>query len=383
MANTIPVRAVPQAYQYTPRRRSAAPSGGKSGGGGLVKNLLGAGASVPATREIGGMAEGNGDQGPPQLERQGALRATAAGPAYTPGSLMGIITGGVTGDANEAFDASKPIGGANVPYKETTGLGGWFQRLAGNKANQLNAAAQAEQGAEWRSEAAENRAAQREDARFTRAEEAATRRFEQARRAQVEDRDLTMEQQRIRDAQRWMETDADREQAMIDKSIDRAAREQARKDEAAYRTKQLELAARELELKGRPTPEKMSVTDIGGIPYVTQGNQLYTAESGRLKPLRAVQPYNPGVAGALPPGGGVTRLDAEVPPQNAAPVNQALLPTAARGVGKIADAVMALPAETLDEAYRQLIDSNKAPNTQRRKSLNALPPDMEFGYPMM
>lgn len=52
--------------------------------------------------------------------------------------------------ANKAFDPSKAIGGENVPYQESTGVGGFFRRLLGDESNRMNIEAQQAQGAEWR-----------------------------------------------------------------------------------------------------------------------------------------------------------------------------------------------------------------------------------------
>ena len=56
--------------------------------------------------------------------------------------------------ANKAFDPSKAIGGENVPFQESKGVGGFFRRMLGDESNQQNIAAQQAQGAEWRQEAA-------------------------------------------------------------------------------------------------------------------------------------------------------------------------------------------------------------------------------------
>jgi hypothetical protein len=85
------------------------------------------------------------------MERQEAIANQGRGARYDENSIMGLLSSLVGNPkANEAFDATKPIGGANVPYQEAKGL----QRFFGNQANQLNLGAQAAQGAEWKAEAA-------------------------------------------------------------------------------------------------------------------------------------------------------------------------------------------------------------------------------------
>ncbi len=71
--------------------------------------------------------------------------------------------------ANKAFDPSKAIGGENVPYQESTGVGGFFRRLLGDESNRMNIEAQQAQGAEWREAEKE---AQREERLLNRMREA-------------------------------------------------------------------------------------------------------------------------------------------------------------------------------------------------------------------
>lgn len=85
------------------------------------------------------------------MERQEAIANQGRGARYDENSIMGLLSSLVGNPkANEAFDSTKPIGGANVPYQSAGGL----QRFFGNQANQLNLGAQAAQGADWKAEAA-------------------------------------------------------------------------------------------------------------------------------------------------------------------------------------------------------------------------------------
>ena len=85
------------------------------------------------------------------MERQEAIANQGRGARYDENSIMGLISSLVGNPkANEAFDSTKPVGGANVPYQSAGGL----QRFFGNQANQLNLGAQQAQGAKWEAEAA-------------------------------------------------------------------------------------------------------------------------------------------------------------------------------------------------------------------------------------
>ena len=84
-------------------------------------------------------------------ERQEAITEQGRGARYDENSIMGLLSSFVGNPkANKAFDSTKPIGGANVPYQSAGGL----QRFFGNQANQLNLGAQAAQSADWKQEAA-------------------------------------------------------------------------------------------------------------------------------------------------------------------------------------------------------------------------------------
>jgi hypothetical protein len=85
--------------------------------------------------------------------------------------------------ANKAFDPSKAIGGENVPFQESKGVGGFFRRLLGDESNQQNIAAQQAQGAEWRQEAKELKAEERLLNRMREADKPTQARFESSQRA--------------------------------------------------------------------------------------------------------------------------------------------------------------------------------------------------------
>ena len=102
----------------------------------------------------------------PLAEGQAPIAQQGASPRYDAGSLMGLVSSlRSPGEANTAFDPSKPIGGENVPYKGTSGIGGVFSRFFGNRANELNVEAQQLEAAQMQDKALrdEERTAKRED----------------------------------------------------------------------------------------------------------------------------------------------------------------------------------------------------------------------------
>jgi hypothetical protein len=107
-----------------------------------------------------------GDNAPMRTKDQPAITAQGRSPRYDADSIMGVISSlRSPGEANTAYDPSKPIGGENVPYKPTTGIGGVLSRFFGNQANEMNVAAQEQQAAEKMAEeaTAKERQAKKED----------------------------------------------------------------------------------------------------------------------------------------------------------------------------------------------------------------------------
>ena len=100
--------------------------------------------------------------------------------------------------ANKAFDPSKAIGGENVPFQESKGVGGFFRRMLGDESNQQNIAAQQAQGAEWRQEAKELKAEERLLNRMREADKPTQSRFEATQASNLASEttrnDLTREQ---------------------------------------------------------------------------------------------------------------------------------------------------------------------------------------------
>jgi hypothetical protein len=82
-------------------------------------------------------------------QTQTPLTANARGPRYTEGSMMDLFTGQRTGTKNADYKADQPITDTNTPYLATKGFWGGIDRVLGNKSNELNEAAQQQQGANW------------------------------------------------------------------------------------------------------------------------------------------------------------------------------------------------------------------------------------------
>jgi len=99
-------------------------------------------------------AESGEDPNAPRVETQQPIENRG-------GSARYMIQGGgpkidlsflVPERANKAFDPSKAIGGENVPYQESKGVGGFLRRMLGDESNKQNIEAQQAQGAKWEAE---------------------------------------------------------------------------------------------------------------------------------------------------------------------------------------------------------------------------------------
>ena len=116
--------------------------------------------------------------------------------------------------ANKAFDPSKAIGGENVPYQESTGVGGFFRRLLGDESNRMNIEAQQAQGAEWREAEKEAQKEERLLNRMREADKPTQARFEasqtaareaEANRVAAENKRLELEGKRVGLTERQIE----------------------------------------------------------------------------------------------------------------------------------------------------------------------------------
>ena len=108
--------------------------------------------------------------------------------------------------ANPNYDPNKAIGGENVPYMESKGVGGFFRRLLGDESNRMNIEAQQAQGAEWREARKEAEKEERLLKRIQEADKPTQARFEasqqaareaEAARVAAENKRLELEGKRI------------------------------------------------------------------------------------------------------------------------------------------------------------------------------------------
>ena len=126
--------------------------------------------------------------------------------------------------ANPNFDPSKAIGGENVPYQESKGIGGFFRRMLGDESNRMNIEAQQAQGAEWREAEKEALKEERLLNRIREADKPTQRRFEEAAAA----RKGELEAERTTRATERAEDRADRLKREADEELRRAQERQDR-----------------------------------------------------------------------------------------------------------------------------------------------------------
>jgi len=197
------------------------------------------------------------------------------------------------GESARYFDPSKAIGGENVPYQESTGVGGFFRRLLGDESNRMNIEAQQAQGAEWREAEKE---AQREERLLNRMREAdkpTQARFEASQRAaeKTEATRVAAENERLRlEGERLGLT----KQQIEDARQDRIARLEAEK---------LERDARIEDMRNRANQPQMIGLSGGGM--------------GVMEPRSgSISIVNPGTAGfGNIPGTPSTTRQVYPPPQ--------------------------------------------------------------------
>jgi len=123
----------------------------------LASRPIEGGPALPSNKAYNPIidAESGEDPNAPRVETQQPIENRG-------GSARYMIQGGgpkidlsflVPERANKSFDPSKAIGGENVPYQESKGVGGFLRRMLGDESNKQNIEAQQAQGAEWRADA--------------------------------------------------------------------------------------------------------------------------------------------------------------------------------------------------------------------------------------
>jgi len=197
--NIARARYATPSYRAPQRRATIDPtlfSGKKAAAGApLASRAIEGGPALPSPQEYNPIidAESGEDPNAPRVETQQPIENRGSSARYM------LQTGGPRLDlsflvperVNPAFDPNKAIGGENVPYQESKGVGGFFRRMLGDESNRMNIEAQQAQGAEWRAEAKaeKERQAKKEDL----ADEIRLR-MEADRTLKKEDREFTAEQ---------------------------------------------------------------------------------------------------------------------------------------------------------------------------------------------
>jgi hypothetical protein len=235
--NIARARYATPSYRAPQRRATIDPtlfSGKKAATGApLASRPIEGGPALPSPQEYNPIidAESGEDPNAPRVETQQPIENRGSSARYM------LQTGGPRLDlsflvperANEAFDPSKAIGGENVPYQESTGIGGFFRRMLGDESNRMNIEAQQAQGAEWRAEAAEQKKEERLLNRMQEADKPTQARFEATQKAaeKAEANRVTAENERLKlEGERLGLTKQQIEDARLDR-IERLKGEQA------------------------------------------------------------------------------------------------------------------------------------------------------------
>jgi hypothetical protein len=240
--NIARARYATPSYRAPQRRATIDPtlfSGKKAATGApLASRPIEGGPALPSPQEYNPIidAESGEDPNAPRVETQQPIENRGSSARYM------LQTGGPRLDlsflvperANKAFDPSKAIGGENVPYQESTGVGGFFRRLLGDESNRMNIEAQQAQGAEWREAEKEAQKEERLLNRMREADKPTQARFEatqkaaeiaEANRVAAENKRLELEGQRLGLTKQQIE----------EARLDRVARLQAEKEERDIR----------------------------------------------------------------------------------------------------------------------------------------------------
>jgi len=401
------------------------PLKGKTAAGGvpLASHPIEGGPALPSPKEFNPIidAESGEDPNAPRVETQQPIENRG-------GSARYMIQGGgpkidlsflVPERANKSFDPSKAIGGENVPYQESKGVGGFLRRMLGDESNKQNIEAQQAQGAKWEAENArtKERAERKQDLleEIDAREKGTNKRFDttEARLAKGEEtaareRQLDRDRAFLEGNRTWISNE------------EKARREEAR-DTAnqGFQNRQLALAERP-RFQITPTGQGGAVVfnESEGVPVGTYGAptmgekidpktgaKSYGLTGGGYEPYvpKAKVPANLGGGGQvdrgtgllpgggalttptrsgevsigseeLPPGGlpdpGVVNLGGKLPPP---PQNTALVPRFMQGAGDVLGGVMTSATDPLryagKEMYKQLLNSGAQQDPEVLKRL--------------
>ena len=211
---------------------------------------------------------------------------------------------------NPAYDPNKAIGGENVPYQESKGIGGFFRRLLGDESNRMNIEAQQAQGAEWKAEAAEQQKEERLLNRMREADKPTQARFEatqrtaekaEANRVAAENKRLELEGKRVGLTERQIE----------EARLDRVARLQAEKEDRDIRIENMRTQNALADAAFGQNLLKSNQLSMTGLPG--GGLSVYDPRSGSIS---IVNPGTPGFGDKFPGTAPSTR---QVYPQPKAP----------------------------------------------------------------
>lgn len=220
---------------------------------------------------------------PDGADRQEAIANQARMPRFAIGNPnVGNIdlSSLLSAKANPNYDPNAPVGGANVPFQETKGIGGFFRRMFGDTANEQNVAAQEQQKAEWKAEdtlakrRAEKKADLEEEIRLR--EAGPTSRFEK-----TEARLIKSEADRVAAENKRLELEGERlgltKQQIEEARQDRIARLQAEKEERDIRIENMRtqnaINDAEFGLRSRVANQPrfgVHTTDKGGMTIFNQ-----------------------------------------------------------------------------------------------------------------
>lgn len=281
--------------------------------------------------------------------------------------------------ANKAYDPSKAIGGENVPYQESKGVGGFFRRMLGDESNRMNIEAQQAQGAEWRDAEKEAQKEERLLNRMREADKPTQARFEasqtatreaEANRVAAENKRLELEGKRVGLTERQIEeARQDRIARLEAEKLERDARIEdmrTRNALADYTVSQNQLKSNQ--------PQMISLRDgsmgvmnpaDGSISIVNPGTAAFGNIPGTPSTTKQVYPQAKAPVNPNPSGGQVDRttgatLGGPLPTTTTKPEapNTALFPTMGRAIG-----------ESTTEATTAVTDPLRAVGTDIYKAL--------------
>jgi hypothetical protein len=246
-----------------------------------------------------------GDNAPMRTKDQPAITAQGRSPRYDADSIMGVISSlRSPGETNTAYDPSKPVGGENVPYKPTTGIGGLLSRFFGNQANEMNVAAQEQQAAERMAEEATAKERAFELDKIREADKAPAERFKisqaaaataEANRVAAENERLKLEGERLGLTKQQIE---DARQDRIDRLKGEQADREARIENMRNRNALADYSVAQNQLKSNQ-PQMISLRDgsmavmdprSGAISVVTPGTEGFKNMPGTPSTTKQVYP---------------------------------------------------------------------------------------------